>query len=151
MYDVILRVWLLLQTGAWYTVFVARQTYQRGIFVLGLKFSFHHHQVWYNKLVRQKQLRKRCSSFYFRVVITSGYIQVRISLSRTSTRSNLRQMSAMKSQANVSHDISNIRLYTQPWALEGRRYLGALASPCILKFDIFLLNFQQKGCLLSFE
>jgi len=30
---------------------------------------------------------------------------------------------------------------TQPWSSEGEGYKGALAPPCILKFDIFLLNF----------
>ena len=52
----------------------------------------------YSKLAHQKQLRKALtySLFYFRLVITSAYMQLWISLSPTSTRSlNFRQRSAM--------------------------------------------------------
>jgi len=34
---------LMLQTSARYTVFVARQNYQRGNCAMGLKFNLHHH------------------------------------------------------------------------------------------------------------
>jgi len=43
LYDVHLRLRLMLQTRIRYAVFVARQSYQRGSFAMGLKLSLHHH------------------------------------------------------------------------------------------------------------
>jgi len=43
--DVHLKLGLMLQSRAKYTVFVVCQSYQRGIFRMVLKLSLHHHQV----------------------------------------------------------------------------------------------------------
>jgi len=48
----------MLLTRLSYTVFVARQNYQRGIFSMVLKRSLHCQWVGYSKLVHQKQLRR---------------------------------------------------------------------------------------------
>jgi len=61
----------MLETRVRYTVFAARQNYQRGNFAMDLKLSLHHQEVRYSKLVRQNSCDKRYSLFYFRLVTTS--------------------------------------------------------------------------------
>jgi len=58
MYAVHLRLRMMLQARINHTVFVARQRYPRGVSSMVSKWSLHHHQVGYSRLVRQKQLRK---------------------------------------------------------------------------------------------
>jgi len=86
---------LMLQTRVSYTVFVARQRYQRRILVWSCNEVYITIRRDTANWCVRNSCEKRCSLFCFRLVIVSAYINVCFSLLSTSTGS--------KPQVIVSH------------------------------------------------
>jgi len=102
----------MLQSRAKYTAFSACQSFQRIIFAMVLNRNFHHRQMGYSKLVCQKQLRKVLLLVYFRLVFTSAYIQVWISLSPL-------PHGAASGGGQLWHESSSISTIHNAWLIMG--------------------------------
>jgi len=64
----------MLQTRVRYTVFVARQSYQRGIFAMVSKWTLHHITIRWDAACwcTRNSCERRYSLFCFRLVITTA-------------------------------------------------------------------------------
>jgi len=129
--DVHLRIQLMLQTRVRYTLFVARQSYQRGIFVMVSKWTLHHITIrWGTASWRTRNCcERRYSLFYFRLVIKSAYTQVCISLSPTSTRS------ATFGKGQPWHEFSSIYTIHNVWFTLYTIYGQFVSHAALIRFD----------------
>ena len=124
----------MLQSRAKYTVFVACQSYQRGIFAMVLKWNLHHPQVWYSKLVRLKQLQKALTPCFLSV---SDYKRVYASLYFIITNF----YTELNPQVKVSHGMH--LHYTQYFINHGQlvNHTALIKFDCKLKSNGFLSSF----------